>query len=251
VNDWPSFPKAPITEAIFDIRVVLPQNTDIEVLSKYEELIPNHYDKKKEQKFFSGHIKLPENNVEPEFQSKPSFKGNMYFSSEEQKVIQAQVDGFSFSKLRPYESWDDFFNEARELWSSYKNLIQPSHIVRIALRYINRIEIPLGFKDFEEYILTNPKISDKLPQGISSFLMRIEMPKPEINAIAIITQTMEKPYDNKVPLIMDIDTIINNKHELSGGFSEDIIWKDFVELRNFKNELFFQSITEKTKELFK
>lgn len=78
--------------------------------------------------------------------------------------------------------------------------------------------------------------------------MQIVIQNPEIQATAIITQTMEKPAENKrLPLILDIDVFketvyVDNKEE---------IWNDFEKLRIFKNEIFFNSITEKTKELFK
>lgn len=78
--------------------------------------------------------------------------------------------------------------------------------------------------------------------------MQIVIQNPEMQATAIITQTMEKPAENRrLPLILDIDVFketvyVDNKEE---------IWNDFEKLRIFKNEIFFNSITEKTKELFK
>ena len=78
--------------------------------------------------------------------------------------------------------------------------------------------------------------------------MHIEIPNIEIGALAIITQTMQKLTETqKLPLIFDIDVI------KTGNYSEkeSDMWNDFDLLRQFKNEIFFKSITEKTKELFK
>ena len=63
----------------------------------------------------------------------------------------------------------------------------------------------------------------------------------------MITLAIEKVTDQKLSLIFDIDVsravvYIDNKEE---------IWRDFEKLRIFKNEIFFKSITDKTKELFK
>jgi uncharacterized protein (TIGR04255 family) len=78
--------------------------------------------------------------------------------------------------------------------------------------------------------------------------MRLEIPNPDIQAIAIITQTMENLTENqRLPLIFDIDVI----HEIVSKYNETEIWDKFEQLRIFKNDIFFDSITEKTKELFK
>ena len=134
------------------------------------------------------------------------------------------------------------------LWELYNKVVKPISVDRIALRYINRIEIPLPFDDFSEYILTNPQIAPGLPQTLSHFLMRIEIPNDEIGAIAIITLTIKKPTETqKLPLIFDIDAI----KAASYTDKKPDMWNDFSLLRHFKNEIFFNSITEKTKELFK
>jgi hypothetical protein len=120
-----------------------------------------------------------------------------------------------------------------------------------------RVELPEGIdiarlesfhKDFKEYILTNPEVAPKLPQSLSHFFMQIVMPNQEIEASAIITETMEPPTENqRLPLILDIDVF---KEKIYADNKEEI-WSDFENLRAFKNDIFFNSITDKTEELFK
>ena len=150
--------------------------------------------------------------------------------------------------MKPYESWDTFRSEARKLWEIYFQLTNPVKITRIALRYINRIEIPLPFKDFKEYILTTPEISPKLPQALEHFFMQLVVPNPDIPATAVITQTMEKPTENQIlPLILDIEVFLQTSYLENKAE----IWDEFEKLRIFKNDIFFDSITDKAKELFK
>ena len=79
--------------------------------------------------------------------------------------------------------------------------------------------------------------------------MRIQIPFVKQEVIATIIQTMEKPTESqKLPLIIDIE-IVRQTNFTTDTFSE--IWKDFEELRNIKNDIFFSSITDKAKELFK
>jgi uncharacterized protein (TIGR04255 family) len=101
--------------------------------------------------------------------------------------------------------------------------------------------------DFKEYVLTTPEIAPNLPQVLNHFFMQLEIPNPDLSAIALITQTMEKPTENqRLPLILDIDVF----SKIDFINSDEEMWKEFEKLRKFKNDVFFNSITEKTKELF-
>lgn len=182
------------------------------------------------------------------FASEQEKIGFLFRSSERKKVMQARTNGFAFSKLKPYRNWNSFKAEAKKLWSVYYKATKPMKVVRISLRYINRIEIPLPMKDFEEYILTNLKIAPGLPQAISTFVMRFEIPKPEIKAVGIIIEAVEKlDKPNILPLIFDIDVV--KEKDYVGSLKH--IWTDFEKLHDFKNEIFFESLTEKTKDLFR
>ena len=121
-------------------------------------------------------------------------------------------------------------------------------ITRLGLRYINRIEIPLPFLDFKEYILTTPEIAPGLPQAMTNFFMRMEIPDQNRDALIILTQTIEPvTEDKKLPLIFDIDVIRAGMFDVKG----EGIWNNFEELRNLKNEVFFKSLTDKAKDLFR
>ncbi len=86
-----------------------------------------------------------------------------------------------------------------------------------------------------------------MPQGLQcSFLTRVVIHDPEIDAAAIITQAFEQIVDPKlIPIILDID-VFRQKEVIS----EEEAWQTLEKLRHFKNRIFFASITEKTKELF-
>lgn len=172
--------------------------------------------------------------------------GFLFESPQEKKIVQARLDGFSFNKLKPYENWKTFYKEAREFWDLYRTITKPEKIIRIALRYINRIEIPLPIKDFRDYILTVPEVAPTLPQGLAHFFMRLLIPNEKIKATTAITETMELMNSGKtLAIIFDIDTWKETEYLLD---SKEI-WKDFQKLRTIKNQIFFESITDKTKEL--
>lgn len=248
MNEHTVFPNAPITEALLDIRVELSNKVDIKKLESFHNNIKDRFPEKKLKGAFAVEVKLSPDGLPQSLPATGGPQGYLFRSPAENKIVQARLDGYTFNKLKPYENWEVFRSEAKSFWDMYVDLFAPQKITRIALRYINRIEVPLPMKDFKEYILTNPEIAPKLPQFIDHFFMQIILPNPEIQAKAIITQTME-PATNKntLPLILDIDVF----SEAVYADNKEEIWNDFEKLRVFKNEIFFNSLTDKAKELFK
>ena len=61
-------------------------------------------------------------------------------SADKLQIAQFNRDGFSFSRLKPYQNWELFHQEGQRLWGLYNEIAQPSEIQRIGLRFINRIE---------------------------------------------------------------------------------------------------------------
>jgi uncharacterized protein (TIGR04255 family) len=241
------FPNAPITEALLDIRVQLPKETTLKKLESFQEDIKNRFSEKKTR----IHVKaqIPTSGTPPS--SVPTTggpDGYMFRSPNEQKIVQARLNGFTFNKLKPYEKWVVFRDEAQELWNRYYEIANPVRVTRIALRYINRIEIPWPFRDFKEYILTTPEIAPELPQALEHFLMRLVIPYPESQVKAVITQTMQNlTKENRLPLILDIDVW----QEVNYEGQEGEMWVQFEKLRDIKNDIFLKSTTDKAKELFK
>lgn len=240
-----TFPNAPITEALLDVRARLPVQTTLADLAAFQDHIRDRFPETKERKFFRADFKL---GPEPSALVSASGSDGYFFEcSKEKKIVQARLDGFTFNKLKPYENWESFRSEARELWTLYFKIANPTKVTRIALRYINRIEVPLPMKNFKEYFLTSPEVAPELPQGVAHFFMRLVIPNDDIGAVAVITQTMEEPTaDGKLPLILDID--VWQKTEYEGENAK--MWDEFEKLRIFKNDVFFNTTTDKAKELF-
>lgn len=246
--EWTVFPNAPITEALLDIRVQLPVEVNLARLAAYYDSVKELYPTKRERHSWQGGFKLnPPGNIEV-LQSLGGPDGYLFTSTDGKQIVQARLDGFTFNRLKPYDKWETFRDEARQLWHLYVQIADPKQVTRAALRYINRIEIPLPMKDFRDYILTLPEIAPGLPQGLEKFLMQLVIPVPDTPAMAVITQTMEPVTDtNKVPLIFDIDVFREAALDVKG----EEVWQAFEKLRNLKNNIFFKSITPKAKELFR
>ena len=239
------YPNAPITEALIDLRVELPKRVTVAELEKIHAEEKTVYPIKKNRHEVTGQIQGGEQ-VAAAASSKHI--GFIFTSQDQKQIFQARLDGFTLSRLAPYESWDEFCKEARRLWDRYRSVVEPTKIVRLAVRYINRLDLPLPVPELNEYLRTVPEISPELPQGLAGYFLRLQIPMEDIKATLLINQTIIEPNaPNVVAVVLDIDLY----RDVDVPQNEDAMWNMFEVLRVNKNKVFESSITDRTRELFK
>lgn len=245
---YPLLKNAPITEALIDLRIKLKENFDINDFNSLDSKISKEYPTHKKRHKWEGRFEFKKGE-EPTSVGAEKVDGLIFTSQDGKQIFQARIDGFTFNRLKPYDKWETLRDEAFRLWQFYREITSPE-IIRIALRFINQFEIPLlpePMKDFNEYLTAPPTVPAALPQGVTSFFTRIVIQDPAIQAFAIITQVFEQIVTpNKVPIILDIDVF----NEKSDGLTDGEAWELLEKMRQFKNKIFFESITKKTRELF-
>lgn len=244
------FNNPPIVEALIDIRVELSPEVTLEAIARFHDKVKGEFPDKQSRMSWKSDFQLKPGTVPEVSTLSGGPDGHLFHPADKSKIVQARLDGFTFNKLRPYQKWELFRDEAKKLWGYYLEVAKPKQITRLAVRYINRIELPFPFSQLQEYILTVPQVAAGLPQGMSQFLMQIVIPNTVIGAQAVITETIEAPVVRNnievLPLILDIDVIRN----IALSPADPKLWTIFEELRKFKNEIFLKSLTEKTKGLF-
>jgi len=234
---------APIKEALIDLKVALPQGATVETLDQHDFLATAGYTIRKAIR--QGTLRVDGGNPK-DSTVEHSLIGYRYESPDGSRVLQLRTNGFTFSKLQPYTTWEDLKAEAEAAWAIYRKIASPTRITRVATRYINVLRIPLAMKAFEDYLSAPPLIPDGLPQTVSSFLTRVVIPEPSIDATGIITQALEGHEGDELPVILDIDVFVNRQFDID----DPTYWDALEDLRIFKNRIFFHSITDTTAELF-
>jgi uncharacterized protein (TIGR04255 family) len=239
------YKNAPIKEAIFDLRVGSLANCSLEQLELIHDVLKDGYPNKRKSINISGKLEIKDS--KHIFQDTGSnILGYIFSNLDNNRVVQYRLDGFTYNMISPYTEWSDFSNEAFKLYDIYQSNFIPSSIARIALRYINRIELPVTFKDFNEFILNMPPIPKCLPQTFNHFFMQINVPCDKPDTSVILTETIEPISKEKLPFILDIDVFKIGQIELS----IEKLKREFEELRIIKNSIFENTITDKLRKIF-
>jgi len=159
-------------------------------------------------------------------------------------VLQIKPGGFTFSRLAPYENWEQMRDQAMPYWQAFVDEIQPIDVTGLSVRYINSIPIPAPLGGFETYLTCPPEVPLSLPQSISGFLQQTVIVDAGSNNVARVTQALENgPSDaNLMRILLDIDL----SHQQGFGVRDSGVWDALDSLRHFKNKIFFEYLTEKT-----
>ena len=153
----------------------------------------------------------------------------------------------TFSRLAPYTEWDEVSSEAETFWRMFLEAVAPEVVTRIAVRYINHIRLPHPIANIDDYFTSLPQVPEALPQVFSSFLSRVTLFEGERQFSAHVSHALVDDIDSdRLGVILDIDAF----HEGVLDPTPELLWETFEGLREFKNLIFFESITEKTAEMF-
>jgi uncharacterized protein (TIGR04255 family) len=249
IESFPTLPRAPITEALIDIRAELPEHIGLAELSGFNRGIEDTFTERTESRSVSTRIEVSESK-DPRLIVPPAEPDGFSFRAPTQRLVaQTRRDGFSLSRLYPYHDGNTFIDQAKEFWERYVRIAEPVRVTRVSVRNVNRILIPVG-TEFERFILTGPEIARSLPQNLLHFFLRLVIPDQATGALALVTETIA-PADEAeigvIPFVFDIEASL----DVSLPPQSDGIWEVTSMLRKFKNRIFFRSLTTEAMESFR
>lgn len=243
-NHYPHLSKAPISEALLDLRVELPADIPLSTIAAFAESVRGEFPQERtlEEHRFQIHPVVGGGDTQPVVSS--AF-GKIFWTHERDRAVQARLNGFAFNWIKSYENWEALRKQAQPIWASYVRVMRPSRVIRCALRYINRINVEPAV-DLANYFRTLPLMSKELPQTLQSFFLRTVVPFGD-NHKAILTQATQE--DDRRTIIFDIDA--HTENELSLDPNSEQVWVELEALREIKNKAFFGSLTRETWEAYR
>jgi uncharacterized protein (TIGR04255 family) len=241
--------RAPIREAIINIQIAPP--VELSSIKEFAGTLKNEFAKTTDIWQASFGVQFDQDNAGATTTNRFPI-GKRMDSADAREVMQCSINAFSFSRLAPYEDWSHIRDSAKRLWALYVLSVKPKSITRVAVRYVNALPIPLPVPELNDYFTAAPQVPSALPQMMRSFLQQVTLVDEATNSLAAVVQASEgitapNLVKNEVTVLIDIDAsqIVD-----IGPLQSDAIWQKFEELRDFKNRIFFELITERTARLF-
>ena len=235
---WP-----PITEAVVELRFQQPLTTDL-----IEKL---------KGRFAQDFPLPPQTNVNfgVEFNQESTkvsreFGGYKLTSADGAGIVVIGPNAVSTSRLAPYPGWDTFISGAKANWDTWKRVVGKREVIRIGVRYINRIDLPNpdgGPIDVEDYFNFTPRTPRIGELPISEYTMSVSAPLEVDDLRLVINSSSHTNVLVKTnSFILDLDV----SREKNVPQRENELWECIDQIRLHKNAVFEACLTDRTRKLF-
>ncbi len=246
--------KAPIQEAIINIQVSVNDPCSLQDIEKYGKSIEESYSKLEKIWESNTVVSLTPDNIIKNETTYEEVGCRVETETDSKRVLQLRPDSFTLSWMHPYNGWDEFQKEAKSLWEGYWNVIKPTSIQRLAVRYINKIDIESTSNEpieIGKYFTLYPQIPNVVALKfctIKHSVLQVIIPQTDINGSLVINQAVvPPPKDNCLSILLDIDVF----SEQGWNTNQASAWEFIGLLRERKNDAFESFITDETRRLFK
>ncbi len=239
----------PIVEAVVDIDCDMPPTLNLASLeAPARDCFRDHY-----PKFQARYVQETKIETKPDQPPQMSVRKGLealqLLHEDGKQLVQVRAQGFSFNRLAPYTSLDEYLPEIERTWRLFVGLASPIQIRAVRLRYINRIVLPTeaGRVELNDYLKIGPRLPDEETLTLASFLSQhavVEAVTGNQANIVLSSQALEK---GNLPIIFD-----NCVAGAGPTAPEDwpCILEKLLSLRNLKNRIFENTLTEKCLKLF-
>src|SRR3989304_396465 len=168
-ESFPHLEHAPIVEAVIEIRTRVESPWEESGLREQLKGKLPSYPKIISQSEFRHELKMKIGQPPEQSFHDLGWKGLRLQSADDRYIAPFNREGFIFSRLQPYESWDQFKEEAMRLWNVYAELAKSLEVQRLGVRFINRITLPVGEVRLDDYLRLPPQTPSGLDLPIMSF----------------------------------------------------------------------------------
>lgn len=246
MQTYPHLTNAPIAEAVIEIRVRLSRPVGQDDFDAFKNRLIDQFPKAQSIRYIASHLQFG-GDEQIKSDTSTSLIGVRLDDEDGRWVVQAKSDGLAVSRLPPYESWGGLIEKLRFVWPAYVEIFEPEMVLRLGVRYINRVPLPETENVDLDTVLTGaPKIPPELPQTLTQFVTRVVLPIQADGIVLTVLQALEPtPGDivgRHAHVVLDIDAAC----EKALGPTAPEIWGRLDALRSVKNMAFFGSLTEST-----
>jgi uncharacterized protein (TIGR04255 family) len=235
----PHYRNAPIAEALIDIRLMSPDAVALDQVTHAADGLTASFS-----------VRHPISMVQLGFDFAAQQASNSQAQSgwrleAQNRVLQLQRIGFTYSHLPPYTDWETFRNEARNYWNTFRTSVNQSAASRLAVRVINKIPTPHAEIALEEYLSIYPVVPAQLPTTATAAFMQLHLAVPKVvpTAQAILNVASGRTDASGPHLILDIDLFADGLVE-----SDEEIWSTLEKFGIEKDVIFESCITDKVRE---
>lgn len=206
----------PIIEALCEFRFQPSQTWDLAVPGLLYEKLRTKFPTRRQGKAIEATIATSAEAIQHQVTQVDRIQ---FLREDGNALVQVSPNILAVNHLKPYPSWEVFKPMIMEALETYQNIANPKGLQRIGLRYINRIEIPLGEQETEvelsDFFEFYPYIGKRLPQVIFNFRMATKTRFHDSRDILLLQlSSVLTENSDSVVFLLDLDHSLAKPNEV-------------------------------------
>ena len=244
----------PIEEALCEFRFEPGQEWDLTIPGRLHVKLSKEYSGKPQQQKFVDVSLDAQKGKPPRLSYGEGLEKVQLFTQDGKRIVAVGQDVLSIHMLRPYQDpqrpdhsgWDEFQDRIKQALNVYWEEVQPKGVLRVGIRYLNKIVVPEKAVAVENYLNSALPDVKGLPDHQNSFLSRAGYVYGDGVHLVLAQRSIDAPPPNQVEFLLDIDVIWANTEPVE----KDVALAKAVDLRDRERDAFEAVITDKARELF-
>jgi len=160
---------------------------------------------------------------------------------------------FSFSRLQPYDTWEDLRQHALSFWNRFVDEFTITKITQLSIRTVNRIPVNVSQDrkaNLTDFVQLFPVWNlHAMPWTMNDFFLNVHLTVPDKGIAVRIREGTVSPKDGLGPTIL-FDTDVVTRHGLPEHPKDvDAIIARLEVLHQVRNQAFEATITDLVREM--
>lgn len=240
-KDWPTLKNPPILLAVVELRFKLPDKFDISDLKKNDSDLLKQYPNRIDN--LTGNINIPTPTPGLSTATVDSKQvGYTYTNKNKSRKIIISKESLVYAQEGDYQGWESFKGEWMEIIKHFIHRLNEIEIERLSVRFINRFSVKEMVSPLDYFNTSISAMDGIIKHPVDLYFYRYVMRIPDSKIHINVINSLQEITDSSYSFIFDID-VLNNEHFV---FDFDKISFLLEDLREIKNDIFFNNITEKT-----
>lgn len=208
-EEHPTFPNPSIQEAICQVRFRLPGNWEPPFFELFYRQVKDQFPVFEPASIVDLQMQLGPGAQMAHFLAPPR-PMMRYKRRDNMMLLQLAADFLTVNLLPRYPGWAVMRSATLEAWERLSKALEPSAIVRIGLRYINRIELADAAESPGGWLAPSDYLAAAAVCSAPGLLYRLEC-RPEAHTSLIVTLGEVRQPEPRA-LIFDIDCVSDREH---------------------------------------
>jgi uncharacterized protein (TIGR04255 family) len=177
--------------------------------------------------------------------------GKRISSDDLTQIVLLGASNFAVSQLAPYPGWEVFFERFSRDWALWKRTMGYRKVVRVGVRFINRIDVPRTNDDTTideaDYLNVYPHLPSSL-RPFTGYAVQAQLRLHDIGCGLIINSgAVPSPLIGYNSYLLDFDISM----EPEPPQRDEDIYELLNRIRVTKNQVFELCVTDRAKEIFR